>query len=84
MPGYVSVRAIIENFIETVGIPVKKDENYEFVMGLYDNIMAVPYNEYKELLYTSKKFDELLEEYNDIRNKYYADVVDWCDEDENC
>ncbi len=80
--GYLSVKDVIENFIETVGIPVKKDENYEFVMNLYDNIMAVPYNEYKELLYKSDKFDELLEDYNDIRKKYYADVEGWCEDNE--
>ena len=63
-----TVREIVENFLENTDIKLVKNEEYEQVMGWYDMIVALPRHEYDELLY--------------IKDKYYADVEGWCEEDE--
>ena len=79
--GIITVKNIIENFLESTDIKITKDETYDYVMGLYDQIVAVPYNEYKHLLKKQEQYDELEEDYNNLRNKY-DNEIGWCEDDE--
>ena len=78
--GITTVKDIIENFLESTDIKITKDETYDYVMGLYDNIVAVPYNEYKRLLKKQEEYDELEEDYNNLRDRY-DNEIGWCEED---
>ena len=78
--GITTVKDIIENFLESTNIKIAKDETYDYVMGLYDQIVAVPYNEYKRLLKTQEEYDDLEEDYNNLRDKY-DNEIGWCEED---
>lgn len=64
-----TVREIVENFLENTDIKLVKNEEYEKVMGWYDMIVALPRHEYDELL--------------DIRDRYYASQLNWSDETED-
>lgn len=64
-----TVKEIIENFLESTNIKLAKNEEYEQVMGWYDMIVALPRHEYDELL--------------DIRDRYYASQLNWSDETED-
>ena len=77
--GITTVKDIIENFLESTDIKITKDETYDYVMGLYDNIVAVPYNEYKRLLKKQEEYDELEESYNKLRDTY-DDEIGWCED----
>ena len=55
-----TVRDLIENFLENTDIKLVKNEEYEKVMGWYEEIIAIPKVEYSDLM--------------DIKHKYYADV----------
>ena len=77
--GVITVKDIVENFLENTDIKIVKDETYDYVMGLYDNIVAVPYNEYKRLLKKQEEYDELEEDYNNLRDKY-DDEIGWCED----
>ena len=79
--GIITVKNIIENFLESTDIKITKDETYDYVMGLYDNIVAVPYNEYKRLLKKQEQYDELEEDYNNLRDRY-DNEIGWCEDDE--
>lgn len=63
-----TVREIVENFLENTDIKLVKNEEYEKVMGWYEEIIAIPKLEYDDLLY--------------IKDKYYADIEGWCEDDE--
>ena len=78
--GITTVKDIIENFLESTDIKITKDETYDYVMGLYDQIVAAPYNEYKRLLEKQEQYDELEEDYNNLRNRY-DNEIGWCEED---
>ena len=78
--GIITVKDIVENFLESTNIQVVKDETYDYVMGLYDKIVAVPYNEYKRLLKKQEEYDELEEDYNNLRDRY-DNEIGWCEED---
>ena len=78
--GITTVKDIIENFLESTDIKITKDETYDYVMGLYDQIAAVPYNEYKRLLEKQEEYDELEEDYNNLRDRY-DNEIGWCEED---
>ena len=77
--GIITVKDIVENFLESTDIKITKDETYDYVMGLYDNIVAVPYNEYKRLLEKQEQYDELEEDYNNLRNRY-DNEIGWCED----
>ena len=77
--GIITVKNIIENFLESTDIKITKDETYDYVMGLYDNIVAVPYNEYKHLLKKQEQYDELEEDYNNLRDRY-DNEIGWCED----
>ena len=77
--GIITVKDIVENFLESTDIKITKDETYDHVMGLYDNIVAVPYNEYKRLLKKQEEYDELEEDYNNLRDKYDSEIG-WCED----
>ena len=77
--GVITVKDIVENFLENTDIKIVKDETYDYVMGLYDNIVAVPYNEYKRLLKKQEEYDELEEDYNNLRDKY-DNEIGWCED----
>ena len=77
--GVITVKDIVENFLENTDIKIVKDETYDYVMGLYDNIVAVPYNEYKRLLKKQEEYDELEEDYNNLRDKY-DDEIGCCED----
>lgn len=62
-----TVKDIIENFLESTDIKLEKNKEYEQVMGWYDMIVALPKHEYDELLY--------------IKDKYYAITEGECEED---
>ena len=64
-----TVRDLIENFLENIDIKLEKNEEYEKVMGWYAEIIALPKLEYRDLLY--------------IKDKYYASQLNWTDESED-
>lgn len=64
-----TVREIVENFLENTDIKLLKNEEYEQIMSWYDMIVALPKHEYDELL--------------DIRDRYYASQLNWSDETED-
>lgn len=47
---HITVREMLESFLEIVNIKLTKNEEYEKVMGWYDEIIAVPKHEYNELM----------------------------------
>lgn len=53
----VTVRDIIENFLESTDIKIVKNEEYEKVMEWYEKIAAVPMFEYKQLVQAQKTLD---------------------------
>ena len=57
-----TVRQIIENFLENTDIKLVKNEEYERVMEWYEKIIAVPEFEYKQLILAQKELDRRLEE----------------------
>lgn len=63
-----TVRNLIENFLGNTDIKLVKNEEYEKVMDWYDTIIAISELEYRDLLY--------------IKDKYYADVEGWCEDNE--
>jgi hypothetical protein len=77
--GITTVKDIVENFLESTDIKIAKDETYDYVMGLYDQIVAVPYNEYKCLLKKQEEYDELEESYNNLRDRYDSEIG-WCED----
>ena len=64
-----TVRDIVENFLENTDIKLVKNEEYEKVMGWYEEIIAIPKLEYDELLKT--------------KDDYYASQLNWSDETED-
>lgn len=60
-----TVRDILEHFLETTDIKLVKDEEYEKVMGWYENIIAIPVFEYRQLVYAQNKLDKMLLEGNE-------------------
>ena len=61
MPERVTVRDIIENFLDSTDIKITKNEEYELVMSWYEKIIAVPEFEYRQLLYAQDKLDKIME-----------------------
>lgn len=55
---FLTVREIIENFLENVDIKLAKNEEYEKVMGYYEKIIAIPKFEYTQLLMAQKELDK--------------------------
>lgn len=60
-----TVRDIIENFLENTDIQLVKNEEYEKVMGWYEKIIAIPAFEYRQLVYAQNKLDKMLLEGNE-------------------
>ena len=56
-----TVREIIENFLENAHIELVKNENYEKVMKLYEKIIAIPKFEYTQLILAQKELDKRME-----------------------
>lgn len=59
MPGVVTVKDIVENFL--AGKNIELDGTDMYVLGLYDDLAAVPYPEYKQLLYVKNLYQTMLE-----------------------
>lgn len=53
-----TVRDIIENFLENIDIKLVKNEEYERIMGYYEKIIAIPEFEYTQLLIAQKELDK--------------------------
>ena len=59
MPGIVTVKDIVENFLASKNIELDGTDMY--ILGLYDDLVAVPYPEYKQLLYVKDLYQAMLE-----------------------
>lgn len=59
MKDILTVKEIMENFLENTDIKMEKNEVYERVMGWYDMIVALPRHEYEKLVAKAAKYDEL-------------------------
>ena len=59
MPGIVTVKDIVENFLTSSGIDLDATDLY--ILGLYDDLVAVPYPEYKQLLYYKDLYQAMLD-----------------------
>lgn len=55
---FLTVRDIIENFLENIEVKLVKNEEYEKVMGYYEKIVAIPEFEYTQLLLAQKELDK--------------------------
>lgn len=55
---FLTVRDIIENFLENIEVKLVKNEEYEKVMGYYEKIVAIPEFEYTQLLLVQKELDK--------------------------
>jgi hypothetical protein len=55
---FLTVRDIIENFLENIEVNLVKNEEYEKVMGYYEKIVAIPEFEYTQLLLAQKELDK--------------------------
>ena len=58
---FLTVRDIIENFLDNLGVKMVKNEEYEKVMGYYEKIVAIPEFEYKQLLLAQKELDKRMD-----------------------
>ena len=54
---FLTVRDIIENFLENIEVKLVKNEEYEKVMGYYEKIVAIPEFEYTQLLLAQRELD---------------------------
>ena len=61
-----TVKDIVESFLTNHNVELDAADMY--ILGLYNDLVVLPKLEYDELLY--------------IKDKYYADVEDWCEDDE--
>lgn len=59
MPGIVTVKDIVEHFLASQNIDLDATDLY--ILGLYDDLVAVPYPEYKQLLYVKDLYQAMLE-----------------------
>jgi hypothetical protein len=55
---FLTVRDIIENFLENIEVNLVKNEEYEKVMGYYEKIVAIPEFEYTQLLLAQRELDK--------------------------
>lgn len=55
---FLTVRDIIENFLENIEVKLVKNEEYEKVMGYYEKIVAIPEFEYTQLLLAQRELDK--------------------------
>jgi hypothetical protein len=55
---FLTVKDIIENFLENIEVKLVKNEEYEKVMGYYEKIVAIPEFEYTQLLLAQKELDK--------------------------
>ena len=55
---FLTVRDIIENFLENIEVKLIKNEEYEKVMGYYEKIIAIPEFEYTQLLLAQKELEK--------------------------
>jgi hypothetical protein len=58
--GIVTVKDLMEHFLDIIGVTLPPTEEYEKVMDYYDKLVAVPYFEYKQLMYAQTKLDEIM------------------------
>lgn len=58
---FLTVRDIIENFLENIEVKLVKNEEYEKVMRYYEKIVAIPEFEYTQLLLAQKELDRRID-----------------------
>ena len=59
MPGIVTEKDIVEHFLASQNIDLDATDLY--ILGLYDDLVAVPYPEHKQLLYIKDLYQAMLE-----------------------